>query len=141
MGVAGLRCLECASLRSSPLYRVETPRLLLSAGAGLATAAVGGALLGMGASMGFFLQFWLGMFVGGAVGEVVLRVTGRKRGPVLEITAGVCAGLGVLLGVALLHLMRGGAEASPLMAILAAGPYLLGLGTAVFSAVSRIRFL
>jgi hypothetical protein len=141
MGPAGIRCRDCASLRSSPLYQVPPGLMLLGLLTGLAVGVGGGYLLVAASEIAFFL-LWGGLLYGAAVGEVVLRVTGRKRGIKVEITSGVCAALGAAAGFALWWLVNvGDVGESGLFSFLAHNPfYLASVGLAVFSAVSRVRF-
>lgn len=142
MGPAGLRCRDCAGFRSSHLYRVSVDRLGLGIAAALVAALVGGYLLATAFRIGFFL-LWGGLLIGGGVGEVLLRVTGRKRGPTVEIAAGLCAALGAVGGLALWFIASGYSPTPSMLAgFLSRHPfYLFSLGVMVFSAVSRIRFL
>jgi len=142
IGPAGIRCRDCAALRSSHLYQVDPSRLALGVLASLAVGVAGGYALALFFRFGFFL-LWGGLLLGGAVGEVLLRVMGRKRGTTMEMTAGVCAGLGVLAGLAAWFLANGFIPSLPaIIAFMQRNPfYFFAMGIAVFSAVSRIRFL
>jgi hypothetical protein len=94
----GMRCPDCASLRSSPLYQIHPARLALSAIAGLAIGVVGGLLL----PDVYFFVFFVGPAYGALVAEVVLRAAGRKRGRSLEII-----GVGsIILGALLVFIPR-----------------------------------
>lgn len=141
MGPAGIRCRDCASLRSSPLYQVPPRLILLGLLAGLAVGVGGGYLLASASGMAFFL-LWGGLLYGGFVGEVVLRVTGRKRGITVEAAAGICTAVGAIAGFAFWWLTNGGGnDMGGLVYFLTHNPfYLASVGLALFSAVSRIRF-
>lgn len=79
-GPAGWRCPECASLRSTALYKIHPARLILAAVAAVVTGAVGAVIMSM-------LTFWVifaAPIFGGIVAEAVLRACGRKRGPMVE---------------------------------------------------------
>jgi uncharacterized membrane protein YeaQ/YmgE (transglycosylase-associated protein family) len=102
---------------------------------------VGGYLLAAATGFGFFL-LWLGLFYGGAVGESVLRTVYRKRGPKVEVAAGICALIGALVGLAIYFTTQGfPLRFDPIIAFLSVHPfYAFSIGVAVFSAVSRTRF-
>ena len=142
MGPAGIRCRDCASLRSSPLYQVPADRFALGVLAGGLAGTIVGYLLAAASGFGFFL-LWGGVLGGGAVGEALLRATGRKRGTNMEIAAGVCAGLGAVVGFLLWCAVN--QHPLTLQALLLYGSYhpfyAVGVGLAVFSAISRVRFL
>jgi hypothetical protein len=142
MGPAGIRCRECAGFGSSPLYQVSKDRLLLGLAGGLAAGIGTGYLLAMLSGLGLFL-IWGGILAGGIVGETVLRLTERKRGPKLEILAGVCMGVGAIAGYAMRLLSQGQPiDFQTLTLLFQFSPfYVVSVGLAVVSAVSRIRFL
>lgn len=138
MGPVGARCRECASLRSSHMFQIDSGKLTTAAGIGLAVALVGGYLVALASAAGGFIQFWMAVAMGAAVGETVRRLSGRKRGFTMEVAAGLCAGLGAAGGLALwLALHR-----VPLLLMPASLFFhLLSMAVAVFCAVSRIRYL
>lgn len=134
-GPVGMRCRDCASLRSSALYQVRPERFALAAVCGLAAGTVVGFLLQALSGFIFFLLF-LGPAIGGFMGEVILRATGRKRGVKLEVLAGVSVVAGALLSAFLSGYWR----------LLFASPVSLVLfGVAVTltaaAAVGKIRYL
>jgi hypothetical protein len=86
----GMRCRDCASMRSSPLYQVRPERFALAAVAGVAAGTLAGFVLQY---VGFFILFVAPM-IGGFLGEVILRATGRKRGARLEFLAGASVVIG-----------------------------------------------
>lgn len=96
-GPVGMRCPDCASLKSSPLYQVRPERFALAAVAGVAAGTIAGVVLQY---VGFFI-FFLAPAIGGLLGEVILRATGRKRGTKIEVLTGVSVVVGALLSVLL----------------------------------------
>ena len=130
-GPVGMRCRDCASLRSSPLYQVPAQRFALAAVAGVAAGTAAGFVLQY---IGFFILFVAPM-IGGLLGEVILRATGRKRGPRLEFLAGasviVGAGLSILLTGDFYRLLN------PMSLVF----FLLAVGLTTAAAVGKIRHL
>lgn len=142
VGPAGVRCRDCASLRTSPLYQVPADRLLLGVSAGLLVSTACGWLLAAAGGFGFFL-FWIGLAYGAAVAETVLRMMRRKRGPKVEAAAGLCTVGGAAIGL-ILYLLT---TIPPFSGQLIVGYlqvhpfFLVGAGVAAFAAVSRTRFI
>lgn len=130
-GPVGMRCRECASLRSSPLYQVPSQRFALATVAGVVAGTLAGFVLQF---IGFFILFVAPM-IGGLLGEVVLRTTGRKRGPRLEFLAGAS----VVVGAALSVLLSGNLYrfANPVSLVF----FLLAIGLTTAAAVGKIRYL
>ncbi len=139
IGPAGARCRECAAIRSSPLFQVPGNRLALGIVAGLAAGTLGGYVVAAARHFGFML-FWIGLFAGTGIGEAVLRAVKRKRGPKVELTAGAGATVGSIVGIGLLFAQHHW-PAGYIGPFLGGNLFLLvGLGTMVFSAISRTRF-
>ena len=94
-------------------------------------------------SMVGFLLIWAGILGGGFIGETLLRVTGRKRGPRVEIIAGVCSIVGILIGIAMWRLFNGySVDPMEIFQHLQYHPfYALSLCITVGAAVSRIRYM
>lgn len=84
----GARCPKCANLRKLPVYEVPAIFYLRAIGAGLATAVALGAIWPFIPFLGFFL-FLLAAGIGYAIGEMVSLSVNRKRGPGLQVIAGV----------------------------------------------------
>jgi hypothetical protein len=91
-----MRCPDCASLRSSTLYKVAPGRLFLTALAALVVGTIGAAIL---FAVGFFV-FFIGPGYGAVVAEVVSRASGRKRGPMIEAigVGGIVIGALLVIG-------------------------------------------
>lgn len=131
-GPVGMRCRDCASLRSSPLYQVRPERWALATVAGLIAGTLAGVVL---QHIGFFILF-VAPLIGGILGEAVLRATGRKGGQQLEWLAGasvvVGAGLSLLITgawAAYIHNIGGGVF------------FLFAVGLTASAAVAKIRYL
>lgn len=139
---AGMLCRACASLRQSPLFQVSAGSLLIASLACLAAAMFGGWLLvTVGMRFGFF-GFFIASFYGIAVAEVALRTTGRKRGPKIEVLAGLSAGVGILAGAALAVMPLGNLLIPFLVHRYLMNPFFyIYLVVAVVSAVNRVRYL
>lgn len=138
---AGMLCRECGSSKRSPLLQVSAPSLLLAYLVCLGVGVVGGWLLREVLPFGFF-ALWGALFYGIVIAEVALRVTGRKRGTQMEILVGVCSALG-LLGGHLLPLLSHQVPGSVAVTMLLSTDiwFYLTAAVAVFSAVSRIRYI
>lgn len=90
MAPTGARCGDCASNRTSHVYKVGPLQLLLASTVGLFIGAFGAFVV----AGGLFVAFWLvlyGYAIGPALGRIIIKVTGGKRGPVLAVA--VCGGL------------------------------------------------
>lgn len=89
----GLRCPECAGVRTMGTIRTGTNALLKAAGSGLLVAVVVAGL------WRFFpdWQFYLALLMGFGVVEVVARATNNKRGTDLQILSMVIITIGFLL--------------------------------------------
>jgi len=142
VGPAGTRCRECGATRTSPLFQVPADRLALGVAGGLAVGTAAGLVIAAAYRLGFF-GFWLGILGGWAVAETILRITGRRRGPRIEAAAGICAALGVGVGLALWFLAGGFPPTVPaVLGFLQRHPFqVLAMAAAVFFAVSRARHL
>jgi len=80
-GPAGMRCPDCASLRSTALYQIHPARLALAAVVGLVVGIFGAFACSM-------LSYWVifaGPIFGGVEAQAILWASGRKRGPMLEV--------------------------------------------------------
>jgi hypothetical protein len=143
MGPAGIRCKDCASMRSSPLYKVSPGQLVVGVLGSLAVATAIGYGLAAVSGMGLFI-LWGAIIGGGLIGEVMLRLTGRKRGTQMEVVTGVVAAAGIIAGF-LIWYSTGSGEVFLLYGGLL--PYLqhnwvyiASAGIAVICAATRIKF-
>lgn len=142
-GPAGMRCPECASLRSSALYKINPGRLILATICGLVVGVIGASVLSM---MSFFVLF-AGPIYGAIVAEVVLRVTGRKRGPIIEAIGVGSIIVGALLtflpellrliGMGSAHVVPGTVLAWSVTSVMWR---LLGCGLAASTCYGRLKF-
>ena len=84
----GARCPKCAALKKLPVFEISTIFYIRAIAAGLATAAVLGAIWPFIPLGGFFL-FFIALVIGYVIGEIVSLAVNRKRGPGLQIIAGI----------------------------------------------------
>jgi hypothetical protein len=84
----GTRCPKCAALKKLPVYEISTIFYIRAIAAGLAAAAVLGAIWPFIPLAGFFL-FFIALVVGYVIAEAVSLAVNRKRGPGLQIVVGV----------------------------------------------------
>jgi membrane-associated HD superfamily phosphohydrolase len=143
-----MRCPDCASLRSSHLYRVGPGRLILTILAALAASSVGAAIL---FAVGFFV-FLIGPAYGAIVAEVVLRVSGYKRGRTVEwigvgsIVVAAAAVIGFNLMVTAAAVKASATLAPGMAAIVVPSMFsgllwpLVGVGLAISVCFSKLRY-
>jgi hypothetical protein len=133
-GPVGMRCRDCAAVRSSVLYQVHPARFALAAVTGLAAATVVGFVLDWATGFFIYIFLFVGPIVGRVMGDIILRTTGNKRGLKLEILAGVV----VVLGAVLSELISGNWRY--LFRNIAEGVvYCVAVGITAYAAVARIR--
>jgi hypothetical protein len=84
----GARCPKCAALKKLPVYEISTIFYIRAIAAGLATAAVLGAIWPF-IPLGGFFMFFIALVIGYVVGEGISLAVNRKRGPGLQIIAGI----------------------------------------------------
>lgn len=84
----GARCLQCAALKRLPVYEISPISYVRAVVAGLAAAAVLGAVWGFIPFGGFFL-FFVTLVIGYLIGEAVSLSVNRKRGAGLQVIAGI----------------------------------------------------
>jgi len=84
----GARCPKCAALKKLPVYEISTIFYIRAIAAGLATAAALGAIWPFIPLGGFFL-FFVALVIGYLIGEAISLAVNRKRGPGLQIVAGI----------------------------------------------------
>lgn len=87
----GMKCPDCGRSKNSMLYRIRPERLVL---AGI-TALIAGVVAAIIGRLGFFVIF-LSFPYGYFAGSMILKASGMKRGPKLEILAGVGMVIGAL---------------------------------------------
>ena len=129
----GIRCLECANLKSLPTYQVSTGYYLRAVGVGVGIALVCGFawwLIYLVLPFFFFLRLLIAAGVGYAIGEVISRSVNRKRGTGLAIVSGACATLS--FAIANVPFILGAGLSSVLFGLLV-------LAVTIFMAVFRIR--
>ncbi len=125
----GLRCKECARVVRSPVYAVSLVELGLAGMVGLALGTGAGFL--MAPIAGFWFVSWIiGPVVGGFIAEAMSRVIRYKRGVAMQVLAGLCLTLGVV--IISLWLSRG-------LGLLFRPGILIYLAFAVGAATARLR--
>lgn len=130
----GMRCSECANLKTLPTYQVSTLYYLRAVAAGIGIAvACGFAWWALNLILPFFfLRIFIAAGAGYVIGEIIGLSVNRKRGTGLAIISGASACLSfVIANVFLVPFILGG-----LMSILI---NTLALAAAIFMAVIRIR--
>lgn len=135
-GPVGMRCRDCASLRSSVLYQVKPERFALATVLGLAAGTGIGLLLQAISGVFMFFLFFVGPAIGGFLGELILRATGRKRGIKLEVLAGAS----VVVGAVISQFISGGWYGlihSPVRLVV----YLVAVALTTAAAVGKIRYM
>lgn len=84
----GARCPQCAALKKLPVFEVSRIFYLRAIAAGLFSAAVLGFIWPYIPVSGFLL-FFIALAVGYVIGEAISLSVNRKRGPGLQVIAGV----------------------------------------------------
>jgi choline-glycine betaine transporter len=84
----GARCPKCAALKKLPVYEISTIFYIRAIAAGLATAAALGAIWQFIPLANLFLLF-IALVIGYLIGEAISLAVNRKRGPGLQIVAGI----------------------------------------------------
>jgi hypothetical protein len=136
-GPAGTRCPECASLRTSHLYRVSPVRLPLLVGIGVVAGVIGSQIVEF-FSFFFFFFLIMGAFAyGGAVAEIMLKAIGRKQNTVAQVTGTASLVVGWMLPAAFLYFRVHG---TPLH-MLADWRQLLAVVCAAIACSGRLRFM
>ncbi len=87
----GMKCPDCGRSKNSMLYRIRPERLVLAS----ITALIAGVVAAIIGRLGFFVIF-LSFPYGYFAGSIILKASGMKRGPKLEILAGVGMVIGAL---------------------------------------------
>jgi hypothetical protein len=83
-----MRCPKCAALKKLPVYEISTIFYIRAIAAGLATAAALGAIWPF-IPLGSFVLFFIALVIGYLIGEATSLAVNRKRGPGLQIVAGI----------------------------------------------------
>lgn len=89
----GFRCFECANVQVLPTYAIDSSVYLKAALFGLGAAALAGVVLGLLPAF----EFWAALLMGIVVPEAVAFASNQKRGPGLQIVAGVCVIFGFIV--------------------------------------------
>lgn len=139
-GPAGVRCPECASLKSNPLYRIDPLHFAF----GVAVALI----LGLAGCIVYrlaFISLIVAPIYGGFVGDMVLRASGRKQNRLLVgVTIG-CMALGGLAALApdLPALLAPGSGAQAALAGLSLRLVwvVIGLALSISACYARLRYL
>ena len=84
----GARCPQCAALKKLPVFEVSRIFYIRAIAAGLFSAAVLGFIWPYIPVSGFLL-FFIALAVGYVIGEAISLSVNRKRGPGLQVIAGV----------------------------------------------------
>jgi len=128
----GIRCAECADLKSLPTYQVSSVYYLRAIGVGFGIALVCGFawwVINLILPF-FFLRLLIAAGVGYAIGEVISRSVNRKRGTGLAIVGGISAALSFAVANVFTTSWAG------LMSIILG---LLALAVTIFMAVNRLH--
>ncbi len=131
----GIRCKECANLKTLPTYQVTTSYYLKALGTGIGMGIICGLIwwvVYLFLPFFFILRFFLAAGVGYAIGEVVSISVNRKRGIGLAIIGGFSAALSYVIANVLLIPLSWTNLISVLFGLLV-------LAVTVFMAVVRLR--
>ena len=128
----GIRCADCAKLKTLPTYQVTSSYYLRAIGAGIGIAIITGFIwwaINLVLPL-FFLRFFIAAGAGYAIGEVISLSVNRKRGIGLAIIGGICA----TLCYAIANVIT-----LPSFSLIAIITNLIMLIIAIFMAVIRIK--
>jgi hypothetical protein len=140
--VTGFICRSCAAPTNVVMLQLNPGRVILALLACFSVSAVAGWLFGAIIGRFGFFALWGGLLLGGLTGEITLRVSGRKRGPIMEAVAGGGTALGLLAGWALWASSFVPMLPGMQISLFPTSPWVLAsFGIAIFSAVSRIRYV
>ena len=131
----GMRCQECARLRSLPTYQVSASYYLRALGVGIGIAAACGVVwwaIYLILPFFFFFRFFIAAGAGYAIGEVISRSVNRKRGTGLAIIGGISAALSFAIANVVLIPFHWDVLSSILFGLLV-------LAVTIFMAVIRLR--
>lgn len=131
----GMRCAECAKLKSLPTYQVSSLYYLRAIGAGFGIAIVCGVVwwaISLILPFLFILRFFVAAGAGYVIGEIISLSVNRKRGKGLAIVSGISATLCFTIANVIFISFYWGALSSILFSLLA-------LAATIFVAVIRVR--
>ncbi len=129
--LVGPRCPDCANLKRLPTYEISTRHYLIAIGVGVGFAIVAGIAWALIWRAIPFLSLLTAAGVGYAIGELISRATNRKRGPGLQVIAGVS----VLISFATNYLFAAYVLSVPWFSLFT----IIGLALGIFIAVTRLR--
>ncbi|MDR9458622.1 MAG: hypothetical protein RI591_00555 [Dehalococcoidia bacterium] len=129
--LVGPRCPDCANLKRLPTYEISTRHYLIAIGVGVGVAIVAGIAWALIWRAIPFLSLLTAAGVGYAIGELISRATNRKRGPGLQVIAGVS----VLISFATNYLFAAYVLSVPWFSLYT----IIGLALGIFIAVTRLR--
>jgi hypothetical protein len=129
--LVGPRCPNCANLKRLPTYEISTRHYLIAIGVGVGAAIVAGIAWALIWRAIPFLSLLTAAGVGYAIGELISRATNRKRGPGLQVIAGVS----VLISFATNYLFVAYFLSVPWFSLFT----IIGLALGIFIAVTRLR--
>ena len=129
--LVGPRCPDCANLKRLPTYEISTRHYLIAIGVGVGFAIVAGVAWALIWRAIPFLSLLTAAGVGYAIGELISRATNRKRGPGLQVIAGVS----VLISFATNYLFAAYFLSVPWFSLYT----IIGLALGIFIAVTRLR--
>ena len=95
----GIRCKDCAKLKSLPTYQVSSSYYFRAVGAGIGIALVGG-FIWMAVNLilpFFFLRLFIAAGIGYGIGEVISLAVNRKHSTGLAIIGGASAALSFVI--------------------------------------------
>ncbi|MBI2849351.1 MAG: hypothetical protein HYX88_04395 [Chloroflexi bacterium] len=140
----GIRCHQCAQLKSLPTFDLSISHYLRAIGAGILLALVSG--IAWSFFLGSFVYIWIALAVGYLTGEVVSLSVNRKRGTGLKIIAGTSVFLSYLISrgwiwsLILGSIVSGRRNTFGMMIGALMNPYaLLMVAFGIFISTSRLR--
>lgn len=129
--LVGPRCQDCANLKRLPTYEISLRHYLIAIGVGVGVAIAAGVVWALIWEAIPFLSLLAAAGIGYAIGELVSLATNRKRGPGLQVVAGVS----VLISFATNYLFAAYVLSVPWFSLYT----VIGLALGIFIAVTRLR--